>query len=57
MHQDYKGKRVFVNLLDGFNNSFEAKLDIRVHKNFELPVNYVVTNILNFFKLLEFIEV
>lgn len=35
-HQDYDGKRVFVKLVDNFNNELESKLDIGVHKQFEL---------------------
>ena len=33
-HQDYKGKRVNINLKDKNNFSVSAKLDIGVHKNF-----------------------
>jgi len=48
-HQDYKGKRVFVELSDTFNNRFEVKLDIGVHKNLEIKQDefYFDLNILN----------
>lgn len=36
MHQDYNGKRVNIELIDKFNYSINAKLDIGVHKLFEL---------------------
>ena len=35
-HQDYNGKRVNIKLLDAFNYTIDAKLDIGVHKLFEL---------------------
>ena len=35
-HQDYKGKRVILNISDKFKNSYEFKLDIGVHKNLDL---------------------
>lgn len=35
-HQDYKGKRVILNILDKFENKYEFKLDIGVHKNLDL---------------------
>ena len=35
-HQDYNGKRVNIKLIDGFNYTIDAKLDIGVHKFFEL---------------------
>ena len=35
-HQDYKGKRVNVILKDGNNFTVSAKLDIGVHKNFDI---------------------
>ncbi len=31
-HQDYKGKRVFVDLEDQFNNHLSSKIDVGVHK-------------------------
>lgn len=35
-HQDYKGKRVFLKIKDDFNNEIDTKLDLGVHKLFEL---------------------
>lgn len=35
-HQDYNGKRVNIKLIDEFNYTIDAKLDIGVHKLFEL---------------------
>ena len=35
-HQDYDGKRVLIKLTDTSNNSLSAKLDIGVHKLFEI---------------------
>ena len=35
-HQDYNGKRVFVKITDKFGNEIDTKLDIGVHKLFEL---------------------
>ena len=35
-HQLYDGKRVNISIIDNYNNSFETKLDIGVHKYFEL---------------------
>lgn len=35
-HQDYDGKRVYIKLFDKFNNSIDGKLDIGVHKNFNI---------------------
>ena len=35
-HQDYNGKRVFLRIKDGFDNIIDTKLDIGVHKLFEL---------------------
>lgn len=34
--QDYKGKRVFVKITDTFGNSFDSKIDLGVHKHFEI---------------------
>ena len=40
-HQDYKGKRVFVDIEDSFNNHLSSKIDIGVHKYFSLDqLNY-----------------
>ena len=35
-HQDYDGKRVNVIVNDSYNNSMKSKLDIGVHKNFDI---------------------
>ena len=35
-HQDYNGKRVNIKIIDKFNYSIDTKLDIGVHKLFEL---------------------
>lgn len=35
-HQDYNGKRVNIKIIDEFNYTIDAKLDIGVHKLFEL---------------------
>lgn len=35
-HQDYDGKRVHIKIIDNYGNSIKTKLDIGVHKLFEL---------------------
>ena len=35
-HQDYDGKRVYIKIIDKYNNVINTKLDIGVHKLFEL---------------------
>ena len=35
-HQDYDGKRVFIKITDNYNNEIDTKLDIGVHKLFEI---------------------
>lgn len=35
-HQDYDGKRVYIELVDSYSNVIESKLDIGVHKLFDL---------------------
>ena len=35
-HQDYDGKRVFVRMHDNYKNTIEAKIDIGVHKDFDV---------------------
>lgn len=35
-HQDYRGKRVFIQIKDKYNNIIDTKLDIGVHKLFEI---------------------
>ncbi len=35
-HQDYNGKRVYIELVDNYNYVIDTKLDIGVHKLFEL---------------------
>lgn len=38
-HQDYKGKRVFVEIKDSYKNSLRSKIDIGVHKHLNLIQN------------------
>lgn len=35
-HQDYDGKRVYIEISDIFGNTFSTKLDIGVHKNIDI---------------------
>ena len=35
-HQDYDGKRVFIEISDNFGNIFSTKLDIGVHKDIDI---------------------
>ena len=35
-HQDYDGKRVFIEISDNYGNNFPTKLDIGVHKNMDI---------------------
>ena len=35
-HQDYDGKRVFIKIKDEYNNEINTKIDIGVHKLFEI---------------------
>ena len=35
-HQDYDGRRVFVEITDNYNNSFSTKIDIGVHKDINI---------------------
>ena len=35
-HQDYDGKRVFIEISDNYGNTFETKLDIGVHKDMDV---------------------
>lgn len=35
-HQDYNGKRVYIEVKDKKHNKIETKLDIGVHKNFDI---------------------
>ena len=44
-HQDYKGKRVNVILKDEKNSSISAKLDIGVHKNFDIKQDVYCFNL------------
>ncbi len=48
-HQDYDGKRVYINLTDNYNNILNIKLDIGVHKLFEIEQDeyYFNLNALN----------
>ena len=34
--QDYNGKRVFIHIKDNFNNTIESKIDLGVHKHFDI---------------------
>lgn len=34
--QDYNGKRVFVHIIDGYNYSMESKIDLGVHKHYDI---------------------
>lgn len=34
--QDYNGKRVFIHIRDNFNNTIESKIDLGVHKHFDI---------------------
>ena len=38
-HQDYNGKRVYIELRDNKHNKIETKLDIGVHKNFDIELD------------------
>ncbi len=35
-HQDYDGKRVYIEITDKYQNSISTKIDIGVHKNFDI---------------------
>lgn len=35
-HKDYKGKRVFVEIVDEYGNSLESKIDVGVHKDLDI---------------------
>lgn len=35
-HQDYRGKRVFIKIIDADGNELESKIDIGVHKDFNI---------------------
>ena len=35
-HQDYDGKRVYITLIDSNNYRIDSKLDIGVHKDFDI---------------------
>ena len=35
-HQDYDGKRVFIDISDNFGNVFSTKLDVGVHKDIDI---------------------
>ena len=35
-HQDYEGKRVYINIEDRYNNKLTSKIDIGVHKHLKL---------------------
>ena len=45
-HQLYEGKRVNISIIDNYNNSLETKLDIGVHKYFELEQDEYIFDLL-----------
>ncbi len=49
-HQDYDGKRVFIEISDNFGNSFSTKLDIGVHKDMDIKQDELCFDIGNFSK-------
>ena len=49
-HQDYDGKRVFIEISDNFGSSFPAKLDIGVHKDMDIKQDELCFDIGNFSK-------
>lgn len=63
-HQLYDGKRINISIIDNYDNSLETKLDIGVHKYFELEQDeyifdfyYLINNgILNKERLLKYID-
>ena len=50
LHQDYDGKRVFIEISDNFGSSFPAKLDIGVHKDMDIKQDELCFDIGNFSK-------
>ena len=44
-HEDYKGKRVNVEIIDNFNNKILTKIDIGVHTEFDILLDEIVFDI------------
>ncbi len=49
-HQDYDGKRVFIEISDNFGNVFSTKLDIGVHKNMDIEQDELCFDLGNYSK-------
>lgn len=44
-HQDYDGKRVFIEILDNYNNKFTTKLDIGIQKDVDIKQDELCLNL------------
>lgn len=49
-HQDYDGKRVFIEISDNFGNVFSTKLDIGVHKDIDIEQDELCFDLDNYSK-------
>ncbi len=49
-HQDYDGKRVFIEISDNFGNVFPTKLDIGVHKDMDIEQDELCFDLGNYSK-------
>ena len=49
-HQDYDGKRVFIEISDNYGNTFPTKLDIGVHKDLDIEQDELCFDIGNNYK-------
>lgn len=49
-HQDYDGKRVFIEISDNFGNVFSTKLDIGVHKDMDIEQDELCFELGNYSK-------
>ena len=49
-HQDYDGKRVFIEISDNFGNTFPTKLDIGVHKDLDIEQDELCFDLGNYSK-------
>jgi len=49
-HQDYDGKRVFIEISDNFGNVFPTKLDIGVHKDMDIDQDELCFDLGNYSK-------
>ena len=49
-HQDYDGKRVFIEISDNFGNAFPTKLDIGVHKDLDIEQDELCFDLGNYSK-------